>query len=85
MVIRCLIVRMKQNMPRSKRAGGKLAQRRRGRPQVEDPRQNVSIRFNSELLAELDAWGKDHGGLDRSSVVRLAVSDFLKGRTEKAS
>ncbi len=60
--------------------------KRMGRPRVEDPQQAVTIRFDPNLLAELDAWEAEHGHIGRSAAVRLAVSNLVKGRAaEKES
>jgi hypothetical protein len=61
------------------------AKRAQGRPKVDDPKVSATLRFDPALIAELDVWAKDHGGMGRSAAIRLAVSNLVKGRaTEKS-
>jgi hypothetical protein len=66
---------------------GTLPEKRgQGRPKVELPKVSTTLRFDPALIAELDAWALDHGGMGRSAAIRLAVSNLLKGRlAEKSS
>jgi hypothetical protein len=50
---------------------------RRGRPKVDDSKISTTLRFDPEMIAALDAWGKENG-LGRSAAIRFAVSKLLK-------
>lgn len=53
--------------------------RGRGRPVSDDPKATMSIRFDADLVAELDAWAKANGGMARSAAIRLAVIRLVRG------
>jgi len=61
------------------------AKQGQGRPKVDHPMVSTTLRFDPELIAELDAWAKDHGGMGRSAAIRLAVSNLVKGRAAEKS
>lgn len=52
---------------------------------MDDRKVTTALRFDPALMAELDAWAKDHGDIGRSAAIRLAVSNLLRGRTAEKS
>jgi metal-responsive CopG/Arc/MetJ family transcriptional regulator len=54
--------------------------RAQGRPKVDDPKVSTTLRFDPELIAALDAWAKENGGMGRSAAIRYAVSNLVRGR-----
>ena len=62
-------------MKATKKTAGKRA---RGRPKVDSPQLNATIRFDPELVAELDAWAKDNGDMGRSAAIRFMVKQYLR-------
>jgi hypothetical protein len=66
--------------PAIKRAKRKPVKRAAGRPKVDEPKLSTTLRFDPQLIGELDAWAKDNGGMGRSAAIRLAVSNLVKGR-----
>jgi hypothetical protein len=58
----------------------KPAKAKRGRPKVAERQQSVTFRFDPAMIEALDAWAGDHGRMGRSSAVRLAVDNLIKGR-----
>lgn len=68
----------------SAKAKAKPRKRGRGRPAADDPKVTMSIRFNQDLIAELDAWAKANGDIGRSAAIRQAVVKLVRGGgTEK--
>lgn len=66
------------------KASSRNATRGRGRPTAADPKVTMSIRFNGNLIAELDAWAKENGDIGRSAAIRQAVVKLVRGgSTEK--
>lgn len=64
----------------------KPIKRGQGRPRVEVQKLSSTVRFDPELLADLDAWAKRNGGIGRSAAIRFAVSNLVNVRTaEKVS
>jgi uncharacterized protein (DUF4415 family) len=56
-----------------------VRKRGRGRPASDDPKVTMSIRFNEDLIAELDAWAKANGDIGRSAAIRQAVVKLVRG------
>jgi hypothetical protein len=63
----------------AKSKGSARGKRGRGRPAVDDPKVTMSIRFNGDLIAELDAWAKANGDIGRSAAIRQAVVKLVRG------
>lgn len=76
---------MKTTSGKAKPKAKAPAKRAAGRPRVDDPMVSQTIRFDLELVAELDAWAKDHGNIGRSAAIRLAVSNLVRGRAAEKS
>jgi uncharacterized protein (DUF4415 family) len=53
--------------------------RGRGRPTAADPKLTMSIRFNQDLIVELDSWAKENGDIGRSAAIRQAVVKLVRG------
>lgn len=54
--------------------------RGRGRPAVDDPMQQISIRMPAKMLMEIDAIieHERHGQGDRATIIREAVAAYLE-------
>jgi len=63
---------------KAKQLRKKPAKARMGRPPVDVPKENVTVRMGADLLRAVDAWAKENGDLTRSSVISLAVSQLVK-------
>lgn len=50
---------------------------KRGRPKVSSPRESVTLRLKPEQLEQLNKMAEDQG-VNRSSLIQLAVSRYLK-------
>lgn len=63
----------------SRKAKASPRKRGRGRPTAHDPKVTMSIRFNEDLIVELDAWAKANGDIGRSAAIRQAVVKLVRG------
>lgn len=70
---------MAANTVAEKRKPKTQNKRGRGRPEVDDPKVNFTVRFSSDLVARLDAWAKKNGEVGRSVAIRQAVAKMLDG------
>jgi uncharacterized protein (DUF4415 family) len=76
---------MAKQVDKSKLNARKGLTGKHGRPKVDDPKISTTLRFDPDMIAALDAWGKENG-LGRSAAIRFAVSKLLKvDAAEKSS
>lgn len=52
---------------------------------MENRKVHQTLRFDPAVIAELDAWAKDHGDIGRSAAIRMAVSNLIRGRAAEKS
>jgi uncharacterized protein (DUF4415 family) len=76
---------MAKQAQKAKLNAHKALRRVHGRPKVDDPKVSTTLRFDPEMIAALDAWGKENG-LGRSAAIRFAIAKLLKiDAAEKSS
>jgi hypothetical protein len=75
---------MAKQTQKGKLNAAKPLSRGHGRPKVADPKVSTTLRFDPEMIAALDAWGKENG-LGRSAAIRFAVSQLIKNDAAEKS
>ncbi len=76
---------MKTAARQAKAKPGAARRRSAGRPVVDDPMVSFTLRIDPIAIEKLDAWAKDNGNMNRSTAIRMAVSEFLKRRAVEKS